>query len=417
MQEMSEENQEESQEATESVDQAEGEEDDENDDDEDENKESDVIPNFQRNTDQISTSWKEYTERYLDDTGKLKYRCSSCGKIAKNKPLHIFHVLKHTGEKPYKCTMPGCPKAFRSLAGLESHLAFHGSERNFVCEICNASFKHNTVLSRHRKIHDTSNRKFQCKYCSGTFLRRFDCSVHESRHKPNEEFLKSCNLCEKSYLNGLMLKRHKSEEHGVNDNYKETNRTLRTFTCKDCCAVFDGQNALSRHKKVCEVNKTFKCRFCPKKFSDLDAYKDHEDNFHDDKWKCKICGYNFSDEDGLRMHTLDAHVTQSDHFIIDLEVGNSIVKFPRNRLKINYVSESQVEIGVLRKIDPDNVEKSYSCPICAAHVFGYNAMHEHLSVHGRTEGYMCDKCNTLCDSSEDLVLHIQIVHENGEFYF
>ena len=127
--------------------------------------------------------------------------------------------------------MPGCFKAFRSLAGLESHLAFHGKDRNYVCDICH-------------------NRKFKCKYCSGTFLRHFDCSVHETRHKPNQEVLKQCNLCNNTYLNGLMLKRHKAEEHGITENYRETNRTVRTFTCRDCLAIFDGQNGLQQHKNI-----------------------------------------------------------------------------------------------------------------------------------------------------------------------
>ncbi|KAL5277015.1 hypothetical protein ACFFRR_002308 [Megaselia abdita] len=380
---------------------------------EDDNQET--ITNFQRNTDKIATSWITLTERFNDEKGKLKYRCTACGKVAKNKPLHIFHVLKHTGENPYKCTMPGCSKAFRSLAGLESHLAFHGSDRNYVCDICNASFKHNTVLSRHKKIH-LNNRKFQCKFCSGTFLRRFDCNVHESRHKPNEEFLKPCNLCDKAYLNGLMLKRHKNDEHGVNDNYKESNRTQRTFTCKDCLTSFDGQNALARHKEVCELNKTFKCRFCPKKFLDLATHQDHEENFHDDKWKCKICSFNFIDEDTLRVHTLDAHVTQSDRFIIDLEPGNSITNFSKSRLKLTSISPNQVEICVLRRIDPDIIEKSYACPICSGIIVGYDEMHSHLSLHGKCEGFVCNQCFTLCETSEDLKLHMQVSHESGKAF-
>lgn len=376
-----------------------------------------TIPNFQRNTDQVSTSWIALTERLSDEKGRLKYRCKACGKVAKNKPLHIFHVLKHTGENPYKCTMPGCKKAFRSLAGLESHLIFHGSERNFICDICNASFKHNTVLARHKKIHDTNNRKFNCKYCSGTFLRRFDCTVHESRHKPNEELLKQCNLCDNAFLNGLMLKRHKSEEHGVNDNYKEGHhKTQRTFTCKDCFQPFDGLNALANHKTVCEMNKVFKCRFCSKKFKDLNSHQDHEDNFHDDKWKCKICGYNFDEEDELRTHTIEAHVTQSDRFIINLEPGNGITSFPRNRLKLTFITPTQAEISVLRKIDQDNIGKSYVCPICAALVVGYDDMYYHLSNHGKSEGYVCDKCLAVFESSEDFRIHMLIAHENGEFF-
>lgn len=381
-------------------------------------EDEETIPNFQRNTDQLSTSWLSLTERFTDEKGKLKYKCTACGKVGKNKPLHIFHVLKHTGEKPFQCTMPGCSKAFRSIAGLESHLAFHGTERNFVCDICNASFKHNTVLARHKKIHNTDNRKFSCRFCSGTFLRRFDCTVHESRHKPNEELLKQCNLCDKAFLNGLMLKRHKSEEHGVNDNYKERNRTQRNFTCKECFLIFDGQNALVNHRKVCEVlNESFKCRFCSKTFEDLNSHQEHEENFHNDKWKCKICGQIFMEEDGLRTHTLDEHVTQSDKFIINLEPGNSINNFPRNRLKLTFLTANQAEISILRKIDPDNIGKSYMCPICGGLVVGYDEMYSHLSFHGKSEGFVCDKCLVVCESKEELRLHLQVVHENGEFFF
>ena len=345
----------------------------------------------------------------------MKYRCTACGKVAKNNPLHIFHVLKHTGEKPYKCTMPGCFKAFRSLAGLESHLAFHGKDRNYVCDICHASFKHNTVLARHKKIH-TNNRKFKRKYCSGTFLRRFDCSVHETRHKPNQEVLKQCNLCNNTYLNGLMLKRHKAEEHGITENYRETNRTVRTFTCRDCLAIFDGQNGLQQHKKHCEVvNSVFKCRFCIQKFATIKQWSDHENNDHDDKWKCKICDDIFETEDNLRRHTVDAHVSQSDKFIVTIEPGSSLEKFPKNRLRMFRLSSRQVEISILRKICPELVDKTYICPICAQHIIGVNEMHLHLQLHGKSDGYTCDKCGQILDTADALRLHLQLIHDKGIF--
>lgn len=66
-----------------------------------------------------------------------------------NKPL----FLSGSGEKPYKCTMPGCSWKFSRSDELNRHKRKHTGLRPYPCPKCNKNFARSDHLRNHEKMH------------------------------------------------------------------------------------------------------------------------------------------------------------------------------------------------------------------------------------------------------------------------
>ena len=57
--------------------------------------------------------------------GIKKFSCDICGLRLASKQTKEEHMYTHTGEKPYKCTVPDCQKDFRQSSQLSNHMKQH----------------------------------------------------------------------------------------------------------------------------------------------------------------------------------------------------------------------------------------------------------------------------------------------------
>jgi hypothetical protein len=84
------------------------------------------------------------------ENGKVLCRFEGCCK-AVHPTSAAKHERIHTGEKPYKCSVPDCGAAFTEWKSLEHHRRAHENIRPCVCtaEGCHACFVHSGQLKAH----------------------------------------------------------------------------------------------------------------------------------------------------------------------------------------------------------------------------------------------------------------------------
>ena len=64
---------------------------------------------------------------------------------------------QHAGDKPYKCTIPGCELAFSTLWNLKIHIRKHNVEYPYHCDICKFRFPCPPSLTVHKRTHISSS--------------------------------------------------------------------------------------------------------------------------------------------------------------------------------------------------------------------------------------------------------------------
>ncbi|NP_001315144.1 zinc finger protein 1035 isoform X1 [Danio rerio] len=176
------------------------------------------------------------------DVGEDFIICPICKKrFSSNSSLMEHHKKHHEEPRPFKCLV--CQKTFTKKRYLTQHQQTH-SERPYQCEVCSESFKSETTLASHCKIHD-AKRQYQCHICSKTYLTSKDLAKHQQKHSENLRFTAQdsreyrCDMCNKSFTMFAHLQKH-----------QETHVGQVVYECTECDKAFAFLHLLEEHQKT-----------------------------------------------------------------------------------------------------------------------------------------------------------------------
>ncbi|KAF2347221.1 Zinc finger C2H2-type [Trinorchestia longiramus] len=284
------------------------------------------------------------------------------GYAPKNSELYDVPGASETLESkfpvdPFRCGI--CEEAFTDVDLMCDHFGnCHTGEQPLYCETCCVGCSNEKQMERHKGVHLSEEQN--------TIIPR------QSEDLPNV-----CLTCGKSYKTLQELTKH-SRVHNV----------AKHFKCNICVASFPIKSALDKHLLVHTGERPFKCDVCLKSFRQSAALVRHKLWTHrlKNQNKCEICGKTFFTA-ALLLYHLDVHGDQG--LQVKQKLEDSIVIEEEADQESDGKPRSDDEDTALER--ENNVNNK--CEYCSKTFPSYVALLTHKLTHKLSASYKCDQCH------------------------
>ncbi|XP_049792369.1 zinc finger protein 91-like isoform X1 [Schistocerca nitens] len=309
-----------------------------------------------------------------------------------------------------------CNKWFNSFSMLEQHLVTHSTNKPYSCSVCGLLLGYASSVYKHmRKMHGVTvdyhtirqqllgtvppagppaprinppfcgpavqsrpeqpvpqPTTFPCTFCSRTFTHKSFLAAHIRATHTGTNGTHQCQLCGHAFAHRYLLLRH-IKTHGG-------------FTCLVCMKQFSDLRTLNNHKGVHKRFKLLQCPLCSQSFNGVQRLEAHKAQAHplanagsigiSYLFHCDTCGERFATRSELAQHR-ESHISLKLYTCqVCKNSYNSSSALSKHKRKHGHY-ESSENVGDM----PDN--KPFVCSECGKVFNDAETYTRHLAVHRR----------------------------------
>uniref|UniRef100_A0A8C6U5F9 Pleiomorphic adenoma gene-like 2 n=1 Tax=Neogobius melanostomus TaxID=47308 RepID=A0A8C6U5F9_9GOBI len=208
-------------------------------------------------------------------SSKATFTCLVCGALFSSQDKLRLHALSHSGDKPFHCSQPHCPKAFSSKYKLFRHMATHSPQKSHQCTFCEKMFHRKDHLKNHLQTHDPNKEAFKCDECGKHYNTKLGYKRHVAMHSATSGDL-TCKVCLQSYESTPVLLEHLKSHSGKSSGGAKEKK----HPCDHCDRRFYTRKDVRRHMVVHTGRKDFLCQYCAQRFGRKDHLTRHVKKSH-----------------------------------------------------------------------------------------------------------------------------------------
>ncbi|XP_056132497.1 zinc finger protein 658B-like isoform X2 [Lampris incognitus] len=312
-------------------------------------------------------------------------------------------LANHDGR--FSC--PDCEKSFKFQSLLKAHRRIHTGEQPYLCSQCGRRFSFKQSLERHKHTHK-DGRKYECLICGKFFKSLAAQREHKSIHMENGEYL--CSKCGRAFAWKSALVRH-LKTHG-----DEADKAVRPHRCPHCDLGFSSITYLNRHLQTHGEERLHTCN-CGKSFPYKAALTAHERTHRKERpHQCAQCGKGFLYKGGLLSHM---KIHSSDMPFMCSFCGKSfkrernMKKHERCHTRENVFSCTQCDKSFVYKATlirhelTHSGERPFLCSDCGKGFFSHAELLKHERFHTGHKPFQCPHCGKRFTQSCYLTIHLR----------
>lgn len=246
-------------------------------------------------------------------------------------------------------------------------------------------------------------------------------SLQASTPSPPE--ILSCEFCQKIYKREIHLQRHINKHH----KNESSGEVQMTFLCNLCGKKFTKQEQFNKHTEeiTCVSNEAPACRFCKETFSEIPQLRNHLAKNHPKGREhfCPICFKSFPTVSNRNSH-LQSHNADNTVTCSICKQGFKSVLYLRKHQKAIHTKVEKVCPICDRKFDTTQQKfdyhlkthesvKKYKCDFegCDKSFMQHHHLENHKTTHTGIRKFLCFKCGKDFRQDCNLKAHLR-THEN-----
>ncbi|CAL4078723.1 unnamed protein product, partial [Meganyctiphanes norvegica] len=260
------------------------------------------------------------------------------------------------------------------------HMDEDSQQDEFICRLCDMSFKRESLLNKHMKSHDAAT--YQCRYCEMSFDKAVDLQIHMDQQHARENTGKM-----------KIRKNEVSSNSHQRGPIKASNKKSvdKTYSCPICEQTFTHRKELSEHRLTHAGEKPFQCDICGSFHSQKGNLLTHKRITHmkEKRFKCDICDKSFKWKRILVGHVMSVHTGERPY---KCEHCDGSFVYPQH-----YKKHMRIHTG----------EKPYNCDICGKTFNCSNNCNAHLFTHTDKKQFECLLCSAGFMRRTQILSHIK----------